>query len=640
MRGAWGGCLLCGLLVGSVVWGQVPVIPDSLVRQGALARTDRFEGTHTTSLAVDYQGGRERLVAGVRAYLSSTTTFLGSFSTRDGLDAVLDIEYRLPSSMRLFAIAEGALANDARPDIVIPGLDKTASALLAVGGRVYDGQGGRLGLAVGGAYNRQLNVEDRGLALYAELQGDRVVDDYALQVDARLRASNIAPRHNANGYGQARIARIFEEGGSASLELRYDLVRTDLYIARSLEEILQTGGETYSGLRERSEGRFRAFGLLSYPVDADLTFDLSMGVTTYGIGQQQLTEGLPPLPGPVDPFRFDRDELGLSLAAAMEWRPGSIHLGGRFEYWTSEEGNTVLAVAPVTTIELDRQRASSAQNDYTAQQVRLVGSAQAMIGASDTVSVSGSIGIYRYDTPSALNAFDRDEQSIHAELRWQRRFSPLLSLDLMTQAFLTHLVYLFGQNSNDNNWNRIVRFAPTISYHPQGPVHNDLTAEVTANYTEYDFDDRSQTVRGRSFREIHLRDSIAIALTQRVALRATGVLRVAERGSFNWERFVESPLERVRTEGIEAEVTTVAGRSVLAGVGGRLSRVKSFRAFPGSTELQPFSDRTSIGPTARLEFRLSASTDVLFSGWWEHRFDESRLAAKLPWLNLSVGWRY
>ncbi len=630
---------ICFMVVTATAVGQVPVIPDSLIRQGVVIRTDRFEGTHTTSLGIDFSHDGDTYAARGRALLSSTTTFLGSSSTRDGMDAVLDIEYQGPRAFRLFVLSEGTLANDVRADVAIPGFEKTASGLVALGARLYDDEGGRIGVAIGGAYNRQLNVEDRGLALYTEVVGRRSFEDYDLTIDGQYRTSSVDPRLNSNGYGQLHVARMFEEGGSATLDIHYDLANSDLYIARSIDEILQLGGTTFSGLRQRSERKMRSSATLAYPIDPTFSIDFSLGLSTYGVGQQQVIEVQPPSSSDPDPFRFDRDELGISMSASANWDPGEMRMSGRFEYWTSEERNTVQSILPVSASELDRQRSSSAQNDYAAQQVRLVGDLQTFIGGRDTVSLGGSVGIYRYDTPSPVNAFDRDEQSIHAEARWDRSFSELLRLNVVAQAFLTHLVYLFGENSNDNNWNRIFRFSPTVVYSGEG-FRNNLVTELAANYTEYDFQDRSQTVRGRSFREMRILDSMAIGLTTRTHLRVAGELRIAERGSFNWERFVESPLERTRTEGMESEMFVILDGGLQAGAGGRLARVKIFRTGPGSIDLQPFSDRTSVGPTARIEFRPSSATEVVLSGWWEHRFDDSRLAARLPWLNLSARWHY
>ena len=121
-------------------------------------------------------------------------------------------------------------------------------------------------------------------------------------------------------------------------------------------------------------------------------------------------------------------------------------------------------------------------------------------------------------------------------------------------------------------------------------------------------------------------------------LAAQGDLRISERGSFDWIQFAESPLERTRIEGIEAELTTSAIDGMNIGAGARLSRAKTYTAASQGT-LEPSSDRTSLGPTVRLIIRLSEHSEIQFSGWWEHRFDESTLVARVPTMFLTVGMK-
>jgi hypothetical protein len=629
--------LLLILALADPLWSQVPEFPDSLASQRVVARTERFEGTHTTSLLGDYALDRDRIRGRIRSYLLSTTTLFGSATTKDQIDAALDLEYRLPSPLRLFTIAEGTLTNDVRGDALVPGLNNTASALVGIGTRVYDESGNRIGLAIGGAYNRQLNVNNMGLALYSEVAAADDIGDYEVRLDGQFRAYNIAPRHNNNGYVETRVGRTFEEGGSLNLAGRYDLANTDLYLRRSEEDFLANGGLTYTGLQGRGEGRFAMSTDLVYPVDQTTSVNLSGTVTKFDISQQEISEGLPPLAHDPEPFKYDRGELGIGLIAGVRWNPAEAMQGTvRMEYITSEQHNTVEAVRTVSDVELARKRTSSAQNDFVAQQLRLAAINDFFLSDRDTLSLSASVGIYRYDTPSSLNYFDRDEQSIQGEIRLARKFSPWLSGSVSGQVYLTHLVYLFGQNSNDNNWNRIIRVAPSVVYSPGVGLRNNLDAEVTANYTEYDFQGRSQNVRGRSFRELRLHDSLELLITGTLRLMINGELRIAERGSFSWVPFAESPLERTRTEGLEAEARAIPFTDGIFGAGGRLARVKTFRADPRTKVLEPFSDRTSFGPTARCEIRLSPRTEVIFSGWWEHRFEDSRLVSKIPWIWLGV----
>jgi hypothetical protein len=434
------------------------------------------------------------------------------------------------------------------------------------------------------------------------------------------------------------MEREFPEGGRGDLAFRYDLINTDNYVMRQ-DNSNPTGGElTYDGVQARREGRMQVATGLQYVIDDELGLDLRGIVTSGSIEQRELSEGLPPLSRDPDPFLFERDELMIGASAGMLWTPRRARVLIHLDYMTSEEQNGVQPNGEASDLELKRKRETSAQNNFISRQLLLGGTAEYMVTRYDTISTSGSVGIYRYDTPSLTNYFDKDEQSIQTQLRYARRFSPLLAIDLTAQAFLTHLVYLSGRNSNDNNWNRIFRLAPTVSYTLDSIFHNRLEAEVYANYTAYDFEGRTQNLRGRSFREIHLRDSLAIGVTRMLTFVARGDLRISERGSFSWDQFAESLLERTRTEGLDLELLTSRIPGVLFGVGGRLSRVKSFRNAP-TGELVPSSDRISIGPTTNLQINLHDRTTLVCHGWWEHIFDEGELASRNPSLFLTLGVR-
>ncbi len=626
------------LVLGSpALHAQVPEFPDSLGRQWVVARTERYAATHTTSLLADYYLHQGLLNGTIRSNLLTSTTLIDNPTTRDQVDMLVDLEYNLPSTMRLFLHSEGTLTNDVQRGGRFPGLNNTAASFIGVGGRVSDKQGNRIGLAIGGTYNRQLNVEDAGGALYSELLGRFDWSGYQVQLDGRGRWYNIAPRHNSNGYLDLQVARSFEEGASGQLRFRYDHINTDLYIKRSEEDLIRYQGLTYDGINTRGEGRLLLNSLISYPLDENLGLDISFQLLRQLVGQEELSEGLPPLPRDPEPFRYERRELAMGTVVGMRWTPKRFTGSVRIEYGTSEQYNRVDARGVVNNLELSRKRASSAQSDFVSQQLLVAGYGEYRMSRYDTIALNGAVSIYRYDTPSPINYFDKDEQSIQAQIRYGRSFGPVLDFSIYGQVFLTHLVYLFGQNSNDNNWNRIFRLAPAVHYRFGERFHNFFEAEVLANYTEYDFEGRTQNIRGRSFRELHLRDSMMATLTKTLGLMVFGDLRISERGTFSWTQFAESPIERTRTEGLGAEMSTSTLDGITFGVGTRLSRVKSYRAVPRSTVLEPFSDRTSFGPTARLDLRLSERSAVEFSGWWEHRFEESRLIGRLPILFLTVG---
>ncbi len=629
-------CALC-CVASATASAQVPQLDDTtLLPQTLKATTERLTATHISTLATNYALSGDRVAGRLRARLTSTTTLLDAFSTKDQVDADMDVEYRVPRPMRLFMISTGTLTTDARREGQIPGLNNTANIFIGVGGRVVDSAENRVGLAVGGVYDRQLNEQDVGSGVYGEAKGHLDLAGYHLYLDGTGHWHNISPRHNSNVSIDTRMERAFEEGGAMQIQGRYELFGTELYLKRNEDTVVNYGGLAYDGVQRRSESRLFIGSQLSYPLAEALGLDVSLSLGDQRVGHGELSEGLPPLPEIPDPYQYLRRDLSIGATIEMYWSPDDADVRLNLEYSTNEEYNTVNADSTVSPTDLAGKRQTNAQNDYITRQVLLGGHVEYRPSRADTVAAFGSISIFRYDTPSPLNYFDRDEQSIQAQLRYARVFSPYMNFVIYAQAFLTHQVYLSGRNSNDNNWNRVFRLSPSVNYSPGAWFTNSTSAEVLANYTEYDFEGRTQNIRGRSFRELRLRDSMEAVIAGTLRLRAKGDLRIAERGSFSWGQFAESPLERTRTEGVEAELLSSLLRNTTFGVGARLSRIKSFRTDPRTLEMVPFSDRTSFGPTARIETQISSETDVQLSGWWEHRFEESRLVSRVPSLFLTV----
>ena len=391
---------LCSALAAVALRAQVPEFPDSLVRQQVLARTERYEATHTTSLWTDYRLAPGVVDGTLRTYLTSSTTLLGDPTTRDQADAAYDVEYRLPSIVRLFMLTEGTLTNDAGSSARIPGLNNTAAAFVGLGGRLVDDDGNRLGVAIGGTYNRQLNVRDVGKGIYAEGLGNFDLEGYKLHLEGEGRWYDAEPRHNTNGFLDLHISRDFEEGAVGDLQARYDRINTDLYIRRSEDDIVRYGGLTFDGMQRRGEGRLTIASSFNYPMSDELALDLSMNLATLDITQQERADGLPPLPRDPSPFEFDRSELQIGAVVGARWTPPRGTVNVRLQYATNEQSNTVEPITSVSAIELERQRTSSLQNDFITEQILLGGSADFRVARHDTVGASASIGITSTSWPS------------------------------------------------------------------------------------------------------------------------------------------------------------------------------------------------------------------------------------------------
>ena len=628
--------LLCSSV--AIVQAQTPTFPDSLRSQTIVARTERFSSTHNASLELDYAVEDSTFSGLFRAYLLSSTTLIGDNSTREQADLLADVQYDLDIPINFFLLFEGTMTGEVGEIGLIPGFDNTAATFLGIGGRARDEEGNHLGVAVGGAYNRQLNTEDAGAAIYVDGAGARDIGGYLARIEGTARWYNTAPRLNGNIAVAAGVDRQFEEGVYFSADGAFESLANDLYIKRREEDILLLGGVPFDGIRKRRDRRFRFNTFLFYPISADLSLIGDLSVTTDAVARWETEEGLTGLQREPDPFTFDQQESAVGGTIGLSYGSGSISASTSLSIRSSEQRNLVDPIGEVPDIELRRRRSTSAINDYRTNLIALDGSFETRIGRYDTVGLHGSVSIYRYDTPDTANTFDKDEAGINAGFSYGRRFSDLTRLEVDGQVYLTHLVYLFGENSIDNNWNRIIRLTPAVIYEIPELFTNRFASELIANYTEYDFQGSDGEVRGRSFRELRLRDSMVVLLGRDLGLMARGEVRIAERGSFSWRLFAESLLERSRTELLELELFHGRDSATLIGLGGKLARVRSSQVGPLGG-LFPFSDRTSLGPTAHLVIPAGESTRVVATGWWEHQFIESELVDRLPWvfLRLEVG---
>jgi len=96
---------------------------------------------------------------------------------------------------------------------------------------------------------------------------------------------------------------------------------------------------------------------------------------------------------------------------------------------------------------------------------------------------------------------------------------------------LSHLVYLSPQRSADNTWNRIFRLSPRFAYKPSEKFFSFNTFEVLANYTTYDFEFISASVRSYVFRQFAFIDSTEVGISNRFSLGWYHYLRFYERGN-------------------------------------------------------------------------------------------------------------
>ena len=146
---------------------------------------------------------------------------------------------------------------------------------------------------------------------------------------------------------------------------------------------------------------------------------------------------------------------------------------------------------------------------------------------------------FQYDTPDTASNFDdRDEIRLIGFLNYSHRFNPVLRLNIEAYIYLHHKIYIYQEQSANNNWNRIYRLNAMVKYNNYG-WRNTLMTQVLANYTVYDFDELFKDTRSFVFREYIISDSLEIPLFTDLIFGWYGEIELKDTGSFYKDEFSE-----------------------------------------------------------------------------------------------------
>lgn len=185
------------------------------------------------------------------------------------------------------------------------------------------------------------------------------------------------------------------------------------------------------------------------------------------------------------------------------------------------------------------QRTAFITPDNKSSRIKLNSQLDAALSVKDSVETIFSISKYQYDTPDEENYDDRDELRINSRVLYSHVFNRLFSIDLLASVNLYHMVYIFGERSADNNWNRIFRLKPSLLWHPISGVSFHQSFEVLANYVDYDYERDTPSTRSFVFRKFALDDSLQWTILPNTSLILDYQLQLEENGQLVWENWTE-----------------------------------------------------------------------------------------------------
>ncbi len=450
-------------------------------------------------------------------------------------------------------------------------------------------------------------------------------DGYSFEGDAQFHQDRLSPRTLDDHFVRALVQKQFDGRTRDSLHAAfyrnrkefYSLIDSSLTIDSRMENILTIGN------------------LLAYEISPRLLTSVFVGISGRALDKStRFASGSSSSPITF-PTTIDEFFLEARLQAAYRDQVLGAHAG--FQYAERSETHAALpldGMPPGSQSLFDERNEQEQTKNSIGKRTALGGTVEFSASRSDTLALSGSGSILRYDTPSNANTEDRDELLIAMSLTSRHRLGSYLHLRLTLDGTLSHAVYLLKERSANNNRNRILRFIPRVYYRPFRSFSSTNTFEVLANYTVYDFEEQSVQIKSFSYRQFAWLDSTNVELSSRVGLDFMVYLKLYERGQLSWTDFTERPENSFLDETYAVQMRFSPGESFRCGVGFRYFRQLRYTFRDGEKELE--SRIQSLGPTCFLQWVAGRLGEVGLQGWYEHRSQTNGLARSLANLALNV----
>ena len=459
--------------------------------------------------------------------------------------------------------------------------------------------------------NKQLGETDTGPVYGFEGSTDNLTfPGFSINSNFNFQNEDISPRRNFLRYLNVSLTNPFNPSVTNTINSKYSSTRKDFYFPA--DSVTKAEFDIVNNIESRTESILLAEDRLLYNnFIGDLDLELSGGVNWRTINRDKRYQSTE-LQSPAV-FNTKIEELILSLESTVFYKSRLLDLTFNFNLAERDEKHLTIPFPGGDEIfYLERSELEARKNNIsTRASISIAGIYK--LSNTDRIIFSLYHNKLRYDTPSPQNDDDRDELLTILRLRYSKYLSPFFQAFINIEATINPVVYLFASRSSNNNVNRVIRLAAG-GYYKGANVSSLNTFEISANYTVYDFEDLSSSLRSFSFRQFTATDSSRIAIGKRFAFVITGYIKLSENADLNWGEFTVRPTRFISEIYTDPKIVLVYNRSQF-GIGFRFFSLDTYN-YKGLTKI-PDTDYLSIGPLMDLIFNVYSSLYLKIDGWYE-----------------------
>lgn len=552
------------------------------------------------------------------------TSFISAVANfRDDENLAVKMSYPVSNLFSVYSLSALNLSLDSRSI----GLNKLERLNTSLGLRLDLNKSDFLQFSAGMEKNTQLDIISNGslFKLDGELNNYRI-NDYMFS--SKLNGEYLGLNYNRNNYNLdlfAKVFKDFDKDNRIAFNLQYKMLN------RAYISPINTISYEMPLIENRLENRLEANLQFDFALTDYLQSELRLSSNnilvardySYSLENESQTK-----------VARDLQDLQLGFYFLTKFRFHSFFQNIGISFNSRNEANSIEKKFEISKTDEDLVRSLENQRDNSSNRTRLFSNLSYTPTPKDTVSSGINISLYQYDTPSNLNYDDRDEFNLIFNLTYAHRFNQSFSSRIAFETQHNHLVFLKKQRSGQNNWNRIIRLAPSFFWQTEKFVLVPQF-EILANYTAYDYEDKKSQVKSFSFRQIGYKDTIFIHLTKSYSLQFSNIYKYSERGILNWADFSESPQNGISEIFIKALLYYNLSEKLALASGLRYYSIvqKSLSKHSSTFAFGTYSQR-SFGPEALIHYKFKDSGAAYISGWLEYQSINNSAARIVPSLYL------
>lgn len=508
-------------------------------------------------------------------------------------------------------------------DDKLSGLGRASSSEALFGVKIYPS--GKFGFNALAGYklDYQIGQRDRGWTYTISSDtADFTFSNYHLRANLHHSEDFITPRKNVSSALNLTMMRKFTSDAESKIDFLIKRVKRDFYFYAD-SDLQKTYGVNYN-IEGRDERALSGQMVLIYPLLKNLVVNLNFALNGRNVLKliRYKTSSL---------YDSDIEEFILKTDAGLSYESERFRASFGMSYLERNEVHTPRRHQLMTETAFFRFKQNEERKNNQSLRRGINGEISFAISERITIGSIFNLSLFRYDTPSGLNDDDRDELlqifRIFLRIKMSREIKIEIPLDLNNQ----HLVYIFSTRSINNNWNRIIKLSPMVVFESKG-IRNIASFSVLANYTVYDFEAQTLSVRSYVFRQFYLSDSISFPVFDKLNFEGSAQLIFSESGRLKWSEFKERPAIFISTSEYNFKLVYLLGEDVKFSFGYHLFDERRFRFV--DLDKVPDSRIVASGPTCGIQIE-SGKFKLNCSGWVERLKFGDRIN-DVPNLNLNL----